>query len=301
MVALRIATWNVNAFTPSRTADKLRLLELVPWDVALLQEVGAATFETFAGGSFHGVHAVGLLGGAWAPRAHGVAILVRDRDAILESALVPVELDAAGEADAWRKARVMSARVRVGFAELTVASFHAPDAAGEGEERAFKLAQKMRLFRSLDRWVRATGGPLVVGMDGNVWNDSITPSALDPKDAFYDQLRFHDAGADHGLRDVMYEHLTKNRPDLLARRERLGLDPKDGALAVTYQRARGNHPKVNRMDRIYVSRQFVVRDVETLYDEALTLGSDHAMVIADMDVALGGDVPDDGLAEGAGG
>ncbi len=287
---MRIATWNVNSFNPARSGDKLRLLELVDWDVALLQEVGVRAFEVFTSGSLRGVHAIALLGGAWDKHAHGVAILVRGGAVVDDGALVPIEADAAGEADLWRRARIMSARVRLGDAdlggaELTVASFHAPDAAGRGDERLRKIARKMRLFRSLDAWVRASAGPLVVGMDGNVWEDSVEPAALDPKDAFYEQSRFHDAGADHGLRDAMFEHLTRNRPDLLERRRRLGVRPEDGALAVTYQRSTGNHPKVNRMDRIYVSREFRVRDVETLYDEALTVGSDHGLVVAELDLA----------------
>lgn len=36
------------------------------------------------------------------------------------------------------------------------------------------------------------------------------------------------------------------------------------------------------MDRIYVSSDFTVRDVETLYDDSLTVGSDHALVVADL-------------------
>lgn len=296
---MRIATWNVNTFNPRRAADKLRLLELVDWDVALLQEVGVSTFETFASGPFRGVHAIGALGGPWDERAHGVAILVRGLHSIEESNLVPIEPDATGEADQWRRARIMSARVRLGETVLTVASFHAPDAAGVGDERVRKIGVKMRLFRALDAWVRAAPRPLVVGMDGNVWTDSLDPMPLDPKDAFYDQHRFHDAGADHGLHDVLHEHLRSNRPEVLERRRRLGVKPEDGALVVTYQRARNNHPRVNRMDRIYASSDFRVRDVETLYDEALTVGSDHAMVVADVDVPLGGDQPDDELMERA--
>lgn len=40
---------------------------------------------------------------------------------------------------------------------------------------------------------------------------------------------------------------------------------------------------------------FNVRDVETLYDEALTVGSDHALVVANVDLDLGDDRPDGDL------
>lgn len=53
------------------------------------------------------------------------------------------------------------------------------------------------------------------------------------------------------------------------------------------------------MDRLYVSPDFEVRDVETLYDEALTVGSDHAVVVAEVDLRRGGDQPDDDLRAAA--
>ncbi|GAB4116338.1 MAG: hypothetical protein OHK0013_50050 [Sandaracinaceae bacterium] len=283
MTHLRIATWNVNAFNPARAADKLRLLELIDWDVALLQEVGASTFGTFTSATFRGVHALPLVEDYQGAKAHGVAVLVKDGTSIAEHALIPI-----GESDARDdpryRARLLHARLRVGAMELDVASFHAPHAAASDPEKARRFRDsKNAVYRALDAWVRARrGSGLVVGMDGNVWNDATEAMQLPPDDERYAERSFHDPAATHGLRDALLDHLRHNRPDLLERRMRLGHDPKDGALAVTYQRSSNNHPKVNRMDRIYVSEGFVVRNVDTLYDEALTVGSDHAMVVAEL-------------------
>lgn len=76
---MKVLTWNVNCFTANRVAQKLRLLELTEWDVALLQEVGETTFAALTDCTgFEGVHALALTGGAHSHRDHGAAILVRD-------------------------------------------------------------------------------------------------------------------------------------------------------------------------------------------------------------------------------
>jgi exonuclease III len=282
---LRIATWNVNTFNPKRATDKLRLLELIEWDVGLLQEVGATTFETFTSKSFRGVHALPLVEGHEGAKAHGVAVLVKEGTSIVEHALIPIG-DSDARDDPRYRARLLHARLRMGGRELDVVSFHAPHAATSDPEKKQRFRDnKNAVYRALDTWVRARrGSALVVGMDGNVWNDATDAMQLPPDDERYAERSFHDPAATHGLRDALLDHLRHNRPDLLERRLRLGHDPADGALAVTYQRSNNNHPKVNRMDRIYVSPDFGVRNVETLYDEALTVGSDHAMVVAELDL-----------------
>jgi endonuclease/exonuclease/phosphatase family metal-dependent hydrolase len=298
MTTLRIATWNVNAFNPARAGDKLRLLDLIEWDVALLQEVGGTTFATFTSGPLRGVHALQLVEGYSGKKAHGVAILVKGDAELAEQTLIPLDDD--GALDPRYSARALHARLRLRGANLCVASFHAPHAAAKDPaQRQQYRDRKNAVYRALDRWVREQATPLIVGMDGNVWNDATEPMQLPPDDERFAERTFHDPAATHGLRDAFLEHLRGNRPDLLRRRQLLGHNPNDGALAVTYQRSSNNHPKVNRMDRIYVSPELVVRNVETLYDEALTVGSDHAMVVAELELRPRGDQPDDDLYEAA--
>jgi exonuclease III len=278
---LRVATWNVNAFNPGRAADKAKLLNLIEWDVALLQEVGVETFRVLREAGFTGVHALDFLEGPHGPRAHGVAILVRGDGVLHDPALIPLGVPADAPEPLRHAPRALAARLEFGDQSLSIASFHAPHAAHREPERRKQLrVEKNAAYAALEAWIAAAPRPLLLGMDGNVWTEPAPIASLPPDEAACAENRFHASDAGHGLRDALVEHLKRNRPDLLARRQALGLNPLDGALAVTYQRSTNNHPKVNRMDRIHVSDAFTAHDVETLYEDSLTVGSDHAMVVA---------------------
>lgn len=279
---MRVVTWNVNCWNPGWRERKRRLLELEPWDVALLQEVGPETFETFVEmDDVTGVSAIDLVGGPWRNRSHGTAVLVRGSFRITDHGLMPL-LEADPASDPWRCARAMWATVETPSGPVLAASIHTLNAAGRGEDRERKVAEKMAHYRSIAAWVGSDRHRLVVGLDANEWRDWSEPVVVEADDPFADQASFLAIGADHGLRDVLVDHLVRNQPELLARRQALGAEGGDGALAVTYQRSKGYPPRVNRMDRILVSPDLVPDDVRTLYEDALTVGSDHAMVIADL-------------------
>lgn len=284
MGGLRVATWNLNCFTPSRREQKRKLLELEAWDVALLQEVDPTTFELLVDHEeFSGVSAIDQAGRWWGGRSHGAAILVRDSVTIRSCDVLPVEGIDASSSDKWDVAlrcRALWARASTPLGDMTFASAHMSNAAGDGEVRVARTANKMRHYRSLSSLVSSAPRPLVIGMDVNSWPDQVDPWPVDPTDPFVDEHRFVVPRADHGLRDALVEHLVNNKPEILARGRSLGAEGLDGALDVTYQRSGSNRPQVNRMDRIYVSDEFTVTDVRSLYADALTVGSDHALVIA---------------------
>lgn len=271
---MRIATWNVNCFNSGRRFDKRKLLELEDWDVALLQEVGASTLEAFTeSGEFAGVSAVDLAGGAWSGRAHGAAILARSPWTISTPSLLAIE------GEPWLRARAKSDVISDGTRSDMVGSMHMRNAAADGSEA------KMAHYRAMNSWILEQTGTVMVGIDTNFWTEWLEPATaetLDDRDAFADEHRFVDAVCSHGLRDVLVDHLVRNRPELIERRRALGAVGPDGALEVTYQRAHSNHVKVNRADRIYASPSLTVNEVRTLYSDALTVGSDHAQVIADL-------------------
>lgn len=276
-----MATWNVNAFNPARAADKANLLGLVAWDVALLQEVGVETFRVFREAGFTGVHALDFFEGPHGPRAHGVAILVRGDGVLHDPALISLGVPTDAPDPLRHATRALAARLEFGDQSLSIASFHAPHAAHRDPERKRQLrAEKNAAYTALEHWIAQAPRPLVLGMDGNVWTEPAPMASLPPGAAACNEALFHASDAGHGLRDALVEHFKRNRPELLDRRRALGLNPLDGALSVTYQRGTNNHPKVNRMDRIHLSDEFTVHDVETLYEDALTVGSDHGMVVA---------------------
>lgn len=274
---LRVATWNVNCFTAGRREDKRRLLELEDWDIALLQEVGPNTFEAFTEtGEFRGMSGIDLVGGSWGRNAHGAAVLCRDSCSLTEAGVVPVD------GDNRLEARITWGAVETTAGPIRVASAHMRNAAGNGAEA------KMAHYRALHDWVTAAPRPTVLGIDTNSWTDWVDSAPAGSEagdDPYSDEHRFVRAEATHGLRDVLVDHVLNNRPDLLERRRLLGAVGADGALEVTYQRAKGNWPRVNRMDRIYASPDIAVDDVRTLYADALTVGSDHALVVAHLGVS----------------
>jgi endonuclease/exonuclease/phosphatase family metal-dependent hydrolase len=67
--------------------------------------------------------------------------------------------------------------------------------------------------------------------------------------------------------------------------DRLGIKP-SGPLAITHRTGRRkNSPGTGRrFDSIWVSRHWVVRHIEHLYEEGIAAGSDHAPVMVDLDL-----------------
>ena len=75
--SLRVGTWNVNAFNPKRSDQKVLLLGEYEWDVLLLQEVGPEMREALGAAGYQGAFAIDQIDGLPA-KSHGVAVLVRN-------------------------------------------------------------------------------------------------------------------------------------------------------------------------------------------------------------------------------
>lgn len=267
-VELAVVTWNLNAFTEGQREAKRELLEAIEWDVACLQEVKRSSFgciaERFQGCTGLDLHDAG--GGAW-----GAAIFVRDGVGLRDAELVPVGASQP-EAGVWASPeRALAARVEVRGARLTAVSWHAPHAAGDGQRE-----KKMRAYRSVQAWLGGRPGLTLVGADLNSWTDPLDLHQPDPSDPHYEEHRFVLADPEHGLVDAWRSYLGAN-PDRGRRWARIR---PDGPLAVTYNRGSKTRPEVCRMDRIFLSPEIDVLEVEHLYAEALAVGSDHALVRA---------------------
>ncbi|MEO8084967.1 MAG: endonuclease/exonuclease/phosphatase family protein, partial [Ardenticatenales bacterium] len=180
--------------------------------------------------------------------------------------------------------RAMAATAVVSGRAMTVASWHAPHAAGRSVlEKRLRREQKMRAYRAMEAWIVQQRGPLVLGGDMNTWQDDRDGNVLGPEHPHYDEYRFHRVGAAHGLVDA-------DRMDR-ARRAAEGdggdgnrgdADGAEQTMAVTYDRGHGGRSIPCRMDRIYVSKDVVVRRVEhRSLGEAREAGSDHAVVRAE--------------------
>jgi endonuclease/exonuclease/phosphatase family metal-dependent hydrolase len=286
---LTVGTWNICGQSSGRTARKAKLLELEHWDVVLLQEVRAIAFKeiSLALGLGHDPEGPsGALGMAMSDpgkggRSHGAAVLVRPPWRIIDRRLLP--LDDGGDGgivDPALLARSVCCRITDGQREVHVVSMHAQDQASDDPERT-KHRKKMLQFRSIDSWVRAAMVPMVAGVDINGWHDFAVVDDVEGLESLDDQAQFLAPGAEHGLIDVAREVLVRDDPERLRRRRALGAVGEDGALEVTFSRYQG---RVNRMDRIFVSPDLYPVRSRTLYEDGLTAGSDHALVLAELEL-----------------
>jgi hypothetical protein len=255
---LTVIDWNLDGFTG--LDDKLALLAGLDWDVLLLQEVTASSWDRLRAlgpaAAWSGDHLPAL---ARPPRYHS-AVVVGDGWQLTDTGPVPEvpspERTATGIAE------------RAGL-RCEVASLALPPGVRWGD------AGKGRQADRLACWLRDRQLPTVVGIDANapredrprlsecVWWNEDEPLLL---------------GADrvHDLRDA-YRDVLRHDPE--RRAEILDVHP-DGPLAVSHLRGRGRDRTACRYDHVLVSPAFEVDDVEYLWDEAIDAGSDHALVLA---------------------
>jgi hypothetical protein len=78
----------------------------------------------------------------------------------------------------------------------------------------------------------------------------------------------------HRGRDLLREHLHANKLPPAA----------DSYLALTYTTHRGGEAGRRRFDSIWATPEFNLRAFSTRYEEALAAGTDHAMLVADLEL-----------------
>jgi exonuclease III len=185
--------------------------------------------------------------------------------------------------------RVTAVRVRVGNAALIAASYHAPPGVSWGPEKAQQAV-------TFARWLADQNEQCVLGADAN------TPEVDHPDFAF---TRTHwrtgvrglkgKPGDDllwgptkvHGLQDAFRVALANDPARLQAIRD---LNPA-GPLAVSYRtRRRMGKPSTPwRFDGIWVTSGLGVVSVNYLYEQGIQAGSDHAIVVADLELSAARD------------
>lgn len=258
---LTILDWNVNGFAQRGQAD---LVDSLDWDVACLQEVTERSWPAFRRCATSGDVAFPYLPPlAGPPPRYATAVLVRgDAVRLADVGVLP---------DMPSPERAALARVESPAGPLWVGSWAAPPARG-----AWGPSGKGRQVQRFAAWLRDRPGPTLVGIDRNAprWE---RPELAD--DHWWNRHEPLLYGTDrvHDLRDVYRDHLERHpaeRAAALAERP-------EGPLAVTHER-RG---VACRYDAVYASPEFEVLDVRHLWDEAREAGSDHAAVIATVDLS----------------
>ena len=174
-------------------------------------------------------------------------------------------------------------------------SYHAPPGVSYG-------IVKPRQAVAFASWLSSQNGPLLFDADANTplidafdfvntrthWHTGNRHLRGDPgDDLLFGPDKVHDL--DDALRRWLALHpdemdrLRASRP--LASTTRRGMKAKP-PLAITHRTGRRkNSPGTGRrFDSVWVSRHWVVRHIEHLYEEGIAAGSDHAPVMVDLDL-----------------
>ncbi len=290
---------------PNRKVTKLKplaaLLALFDPDVVLLQECRAAWLEIVcAETGLSGVHSHDLLGGLDGLPADGTAVAVRvplqiDRATTLSAehfapeavhALVGADTPPGYEAlPAGLLGRycARSLLVEIGGAghRFAACSFHATPGTGRYGPKPGKLVHEYKPFfhGGVALALSRLEIPFVFAIDAN-----------EPRSETLGSVAFHWVDGRLGARKM--SALLGLEPAHRARdlqREHLAAtgDPpaNESYLALTYTTHQGGPRGGRRFDSIWATPEFVLRNFSTHYEKALAAGTDHALLIADLDLA----------------
>jgi endonuclease/exonuclease/phosphatase family metal-dependent hydrolase len=263
---LSVATWNLNCIgNEVRSAKKIEFLEQSSWDIACLQEVNKNASAALAAHDewsiVDGLQMVLPEVSGWRT-PHG-AVLVARNGWKLGGGILVTNTPTPG--------RGVLARASRRGVRISVISWHAPNASGEGVET------KMAGYRAVLASIERVKGPLVVGLDSNHWSRT---TALDPPppplpdDPFEVEDRFFSDEPQHQLRDALVEYLRQNR----RRHDEIVRERPDGPLEITYIRGHGKTP--DRFDYLMISDTFGVDSITHDWRATTEGRSDHALVSA---------------------
>lgn len=275
---IRVGTWNLHWGRADAS-----LIDGTGIELLALQEVTPDAFERFRRHFDWGFHA----GAAevleshssttrYAPAIVGTARFSPRRRPLLDHLVAPDKL------------LVVDLRLAEAAGFFSFASYHALN--GECGPDGF---DKPRLTFQVAEWLEREPGPIVLGMDANSpWVDH---PDHDQVECCFDWLgprhlerALLGPEARHRLRDVLRTWLA-DRPDDL---ESIVAERPQGPLCVSHRTGRHapDAPPTagvgRRYDHIYATYpDFRVVDVEYRYEDAWKAGSDHALVVADLEVS----------------
>ncbi len=262
---MRFVTWNLNRSGAERARRQISFLNTVDWDVVVLQEVSRRAWGVIADSGLAESNFYALEGFEVTPAGkytHGVALLARNGFRLSRPRLIP---------GLPKAERALAAEITVDDELVTVAGWHAPNAAGEG------VVTKMQGYRGIVNWINTISGPIVLGFDSNHWSLSVDlepPHVPSSKDRWLLENQFFGNNALHRLRDVYLDHLREHP----AQYERIKKRRPNGPLAVSYVR----NGTEDRFDYIFVSDEVRVSRCSYDYEAAKAAGSDHGIVVADL-------------------
>ena len=261
---LRVVQWNQNRFAHGRVAERAALLEDRGVDVLLAQELTGHRFRAWCDAlgdrwwgrfSLNSRPSLPPARGYWGVAVFGRASVI-EPDPARPAQVIGDPGDDSGSGLFWRRTLAVPARTRAGL--LTLVSIHVRPGASVG-------TKKLEFVTNTGRWLQDLDRPLVLGVDANSpgrgGEDDFWSS--DPDDP---ERRAWGKEPVHGLSDVWRDHEI----------------PKTGE-SVTH-RLKGREPAGVRFDHIWVSPDLTPTRIEHVWDPAVALGADHALVLADIEL-----------------
>jgi exonuclease III len=259
---LRIVSWNVRGMACMDT--QLALIERERPDIVLLQDISSSAAQTIRerGSLGNVVHTWTGTKSSPAPSVRsGCLIATTHRWELTRS-------DYPGDSSSER---VLIGTAACETSAVTLFSCYAPTNVGARKEK------RVTFFTALAQQLAVASPPLILGMDANgprvdhpdlaqnVWWTPEEAAVLGPDAPTSDVLR------------LWYQ----NHPEEWKRRLRYY---PQGPLADSYHRGRKGKYLRSRYDSIRVSPGMGAVDVRYLYDDAIQTGSDHALVVADIEL-----------------
>ncbi len=280
----RIVSWNIDSRPTGFLDAKVELLRQIQPDLAVIQEINRSVYRALlphplAHQRIHrqprvfswGALSTDLCSPRGSEHRLGCAVLGAPTTALLDAHVldrVPFAVsEPARIGFLWR---TVATRVALSTGmSLTAGSFQARRATGS------QASHLQRAFHTgLAGWLADVPGPTVFGMSAGgpaVDVPDLRRSPITLEDA--DPLLGPDAG--HELDDVLRRYLHHHPEEL----ERIRQTRPDGPLAISHQVA----AQPVRHDHLWATRDLEVLDVRYLYDEAVAAGSDHALVLTDLE------------------
>ncbi|MBA4364635.1 MAG: hypothetical protein C0398_01340 [Coprothermobacter sp.] len=246
--------------------DQLGLLADQHPDILLLQDVGPSAVRAVADS-----HLWGDVADTWSPphppvsiTRRGGCLIAANSDWVLTPALpAPDEL---------LSNRSLAVTATHGESALTLLSCYAPTNTGRGRK------ERSGYFNALAAWLSTVSAPVVLGMDVN------GPRVDHPdieQNRWWTQEEALVLGSGTPTEDVLRLWYVDHPPEL---KRRVRYYP-NGPLADSYHRGRRGKYLRCRYDSIRVSPGISVTDVRYLYKEAVQAGSDHALIVAEIELA----------------
>ena len=262
---LKFASWNIN--NRNFTNKHIDFIRSTDCDVIALQECKQSFYDDLLS---QGLFQNGAFSLILRPPSKDEGRARKLGCAVLTKSSIPIHKNFLLE-DTSLPERTMVIETSIEGKPILFCSFHIPPGASWGKI-------KPETFKIIAKWLSKRSSPIIFGIDANAPKTDCF-NHIDNEWWWKDEPVLLGVEPSHDLVDTFRTFLEENPEKLQAiKKER-----PDGPLAVSYIRGDKRKYTPSRYDFIYATTDFEIIDVQYLFDEALIAGSDHALVLAELD------------------